>query len=549
MKKHYLFLAGIIALAAVLRWIGLDGKPLWLDEIMTAVFALGRSYNDMPLNRVFALQDLTKIFSLNPGASCGETAGLVASQSTHPPLFFCLMHAWLKARGVATLGDLAGGMRAIASICGVATCATIYYLGKATFSQRTGLIAAALMAVSPFAVYLSQEARHYTLPLLLISLALTTIVIIQKHLDDRQPAPLHLWLIWGIINALGLWTHYFFLLALVAQIGALGLCQIWRRYFSPGLVFCLLPFLLFVPWYPVLMQHFSRQETDWFIPFEPSWTDSFTPILQTITGWVLMVVALPVENQPLWVAIPAAMLMLGFVGWFIRELINNGHFQYITVNRSLSSKIIIIFTIIVLAELFIIVYILGKDITSAVRYHFIYYPGVCLLLAAGWAAEKPENQRPLVVVLAVGLLSSMFVVSDMAFQKPYQPAIVAKHMNIQPDLPLMVAVGYDTFQDVALGLSFALEVDKLRPSQEIAPTYWGFWDRHDGYHLVWQDLAKLPAFLTTDKLNLWVVAPGLRRRDYPSALVLSQQQINCTIDEAEHYRIGIPYQLYRCGEN
>ena len=546
MKKHYLFLAGIIALAAVLRWVGLDEKPLWLDEIMTAVFGLGRSYNDMPLNRVFPLQDLTRIFSLNPAASCGEIAGLVASQSTHPPLFFCLMHAWLKARGVATLPELASGMRAIACIGGVATCAAIYYLGKAAFAPRIGLVAAAFMAVSPFAVYLSQEARHYTLPLLLICLALTTLIIIQKHLDDRQSVPLKFWLIWATINALGLWTHYFFLLALVAQIGALTFGQIWRRQISPKLVFCLLPFFLFIPWYPVLMEHFTRRETDWFIPFEPSWTDGFAPIFQTIIGWVLMVVALPVENQPLWVAIPAAILMLGFVVWLVRYFIVNRNFYNGISAGSFSSKIIIIFTIIVLAELFIIVYILGKDITSAVRYHFTYYPALCVLLAAGLAAGKPENHRQIIAVIVVGLLSSIFVVSDMAFQKPYQPAIVAKNMNLQPNMPLMVAVGYDTFQDVALGLSFALEVEKLRPSQEIAPTYWGFWDRHDGYHLVWENFAQLPELPNINKLNLWVVAPGLRHRDYPPTLLLSQRT-NCTIDENEYYRIGVPYQLYRCG--
>ncbi|GAB4290014.1 MAG: hypothetical protein Fur0025_24660 [Oscillatoriaceae cyanobacterium] len=546
MKKHYLFLAGIIALAAVLRWIGLDAKPLWLDEIMTAVFGLGRSYNDLPLNRVFPLQDLTQIFWLNPAAGCGEIAGLVASQSTHPPLFFCLMHAWLKARGVGTLPDLVWGMRAIASICGVATCAAIYYLGKAAFSPRIGLIAAALMAVSPFAVYLSQEARHYTLPLLLICLALTNLVIIQKHLDDCQSVPLHFWLIWATINALGLWTHYFFLLALAAQIGAFTFCQIWRRHFSSELIFCILPFLLFIPWYPVLIEHFTRQETDWFIPFEPSWTDGLAPIFQTIAGWVLMVVAFPVENQPLWVAIPAAILMLIFVVFLGRYLIKNTAFKYIINTSNLSSEIIIIFTVIVLVELFIIVYILGKDITSAVRYHFIYYPGVCVLLAAGLAKETPENKRTLVAVLAVGLLSSIFVVSDMAFQKPYQPDLVAKNMNIQPDLPLMVAVGYDTFQDVALGLSFALEVKKLRPIQEITPTYWGFWDRHNGYNLVWENLAKLPQLTTGDKLDLWVIAPGLRRRDYPPKLLLSQQ-LNCPIDTNKYYRIGVPYQLYRCG--
>ncbi len=42
-KLHYSALASAIALGAILRLGNLDGKFLWLDEVITAIFSLGRN--------------------------------------------------------------------------------------------------------------------------------------------------------------------------------------------------------------------------------------------------------------------------------------------------------------------------------------------------------------------------------------------------------------------------------------------------------------------------------------------------------------------------
>jgi hypothetical protein len=98
-----------------------------------------------------------------------------------------------------------------------------------------------------------------------------------------------------------------------------------------------------------------------------------------------------------------------------------------------------------------------------------------------------------------------------------------------------------------LGLSFALAIDQLNADipKGTASASFAFLDRKLGYELVWQKLSKLPA-LPAPRLNLWVVAPGLRRLEYPQRLAIAAQT-SCTIDPAEYHRIGIPYQLYRCG--
>jgi hypothetical protein len=109
----------------------------------------------------------------------------------------------------------------------------------------------------------------------------------------------------------------------------------------------------------------------------------------------------------------------------------------------------------------------------------------------------------------------------------------------------MMVVGYDNFQEVALGVSFALAIDQLKSgvSEGTTDASFAFFNRKLGYELVWQKLSKLPA-LSVPRLNLWVVAPGLRRRDYPQQLAVGQT--SCRIDTTEHHRIGVPYQLYRC---
>lgn len=590
LSRHYLIAIAIIVVGAVLRFAQLQAKPLWLDEIMTALFSLGRSYNEVPLDRAIPVTKFADIFTLNSGTTCAKIAETLATESTHPPLFFCLTHEWLsriKQAETDTLQPLICQLRSLSALFGIGAIAAMYGLNRVAFSPQAGLISAAAIAVSPFAVYLSQEARHYSLPMLLITLSLLTLIQIQRDLLRREKVRSHLWILWVIFNTIGLYTHYFYLLALVAQILTLILVPMWQKrkwlkYFiftsnKPNLnphlfktaiaacAFSLLPFILYLPWIPQLLNHFNRPETDWFKPFQPSWTDSITPIFQTFAGWLTMTIAFPVENQPVWIVIPSALLMLIFAVWLVRYLLNNFQLLLTAKGTNFSSLILATFTICVILEYLAIVYLLGKDITSAFRYHFTYYPSICALLGAIlWQSENTRHLSPiqtsfprlrvspsfpLFLVLVVGFLSSLFVVSGFVFQKPYDPHGVVQTMNLEPAAPLMVVVGYENTQEIALGLSFALELDEIRGKTlgETPPTYFALMKRSPHYQQVWQQLSQLQK-LPSSTLNLWIIAPGLRQKEYPPQLALANQRI-CTLDPTQYYRLGIPYQLYRCSSS
>lgn len=568
LSVHYLVLSGIITIGAVLRFWNLDLKPLWLDEVLTALLSLGRPYKDVPLEAVFPLSTLQQLFTLQPDIGWSEIAQGVATQSTHPPLFFCLMHQWLS--WVASIAlPLIWKLRALAALFGVGAIALIYCLNRVAFSPAAGLMGAALMAFSPFGVYLSQEARHYTLPMLLITLALLGFIQIQQALySQRQlPRPV-LWLSWGIINSIGCYVHYFFILAFLAQLLTLIGLMYWRRQMLPRGSFLAVTLVVvgvavsYLPWLSVLLGGFGRQETSWLPKPE-----HLAPFYQTMAGCISMAIALPIEGQPLWIQVPMVLLTIGFGSWVAWQIVRGLKQLLQKQSTHVVTFTLLCFTLCVLLQFIAIIYLLGKDITVAPRYNFVYYPAMCALLGASLTRSRKSQvtsqkfrswllvNRSSLSILLVGILSCVFVVSDLAFQKPYNPQQVAQNMYFEPTTPVMVVMGYKDFQDVALGLSFALAIDKLQlgvsnrstnrhpSSTRAADISFAFFHKESGYELVWKKLSKLQA-LSVSHLNLWVVAPGLKRRDYPQQLLAGQT--SCALDPNHYHRIGIPYQLYRC---
>jgi uncharacterized membrane protein len=567
-QRHYWLLTLILLLGLALRLWHLDSKPLWLDEVLTALFTMGRSYQDVPLNSFFPLTALDSLFTFQPGLSCADITQRITTESVHPPVFFCLLYHWLHWLRPA---NWVWAIRCLPALFGVAAIAAIYWLNRVAFSAKAGLLSAALMAVSPFAVYLSQEARHYTLPMLLITLALAALVQIQQDLLVQKPLRPLIWIGWSLLNILGLYTHYFCILALIAQIVALTGWMLWQRiglrhWIAWGLALTAIG-ISYLPWLPTVISHFSRPETDWLIPYKPDWLDRLEPLYQTLVGWTLMVIALPVEGQPDSIAIPASLLMLGFMLWLGWQLKSGIKHLWQNHSKRPATVLIASFTGCILLQFFAIVYLLDKDLTVVPRYNFIYYPGVCALLAACLTSSDrkakiqtaaPQKQatklKTILPLLLVGLVSSLIVVHGLAFQKSYHPDRVVNDMAFEPDRPLAVVMSYRSPQEVALGLSFALEL-RTRYSNETAdqPVRFAFIDRSEGYSQAWRQLSNLSQPLLPP-LNLWIIAsPGMRTDDYPERLRLNapptpttRPKMNCLVDPDQFHRLGFPYQLFRC---
>ncbi|GAB4380876.1 MAG: hypothetical protein Kow00121_38080 [Elainellaceae cyanobacterium] len=541
-------------------------KPLWLDEVITALISFGQSYQAVPLDTFFPLSTLSQVFAFQE-SSCTQITQTLVTESVHPPLFFCLLHRWL-AWLLPWTDNWVWAMRSLPALLGVGAIAALYRLNRLAFSPAAGLMGAALMAVSPFAIYLSQEARHYTLPMLLITLALVGLVQIQQDLLSPRLRP-WVWMGWSAVNMIGLYTHYFCLLALIAQVGALVGWLLWQRqrlsWHRGGAIALALGSitLSYLPWLPTLIDHFGRPETDWLIPYRPDWQDRIAPLYQTLVNWLLMVIALPVEDQPDDVVVGLGFIGLVFAIWFAWQVYQGFRQLWQQATQRPATVLLLSFTLGVLLQFFAIVYILDKDLTVVPRYSFVYYPGICALLGACLVQPRPPKRSPsssplplpyrsIATVLLASLLSSLLVVQGLVFQKSYYPDRVAQNMGFEPNQPLLVAVTYESLQEVALGLSFALELRKRYSAEAVdAQVRYAFLDRSSGYSSVWQAFRQLKQPLPLP-LNLWVVAsPGMRTKDYPERLRINDpatpnRKAICIVDPEEFNRIGFPYQLFRC---
>jgi len=183
--SRYLQILVLLTLAgAFLRLFQLGAAPLWLDEASTLTFAR---------------EPVTQIWN---SLSSGEF---------NPPLFY-----WLE-RAMLAFGESEAVLRLIPAILGILTIPVFYFVGKEILDRNTGILAAALLAFSPFQIFYSQEARAYAPMLFFYALALFFFLRLLKSWGRRDA------LLFGALSALAFWTHFYaFVPVLALFLFALG---------------------------------------------------------------------------------------------------------------------------------------------------------------------------------------------------------------------------------------------------------------------------------------------------------------------------------------
>ncbi len=222
-------LVTICAIGAVLRIWNLTAESIWWDEAAT----WGQ------VNGAFL-----QIFE--------RTA-----QDNYPPAYNVL--AWVS---VQLLGNTEIGLRLPAAIVGVLTIPLAYALGKVAGGERAGLIAALMMALSPFAIYYSQEARPYSL---LAAASALHLLLLFRAIERPSGAT------YGALTlsaVLLLYTHPYGLFAWISA-GAGYLLALLRhpplrRGFWPIIAAEALAFVLFTPWAYILLGVSKRIVEDGF---------------------------------------------------------------------------------------------------------------------------------------------------------------------------------------------------------------------------------------------------------------------------------------------
>jgi uncharacterized membrane protein len=172
--------AGLLALAAAVRFIGIGSQSFWLDEVVT-------------------WELLQKPF--------GDLLSTVPHSESTPYLYYVL--AWVWAHVV---GDGEAALRSLSALFGIGTVAAVWAAARELVSPRAGLAAAALAALNPFLVWYSQEARAYAL---LALLSAVSFWLFARALARPGDARALAW--WAAASALAVATHYFAAFTIVPE--------------------------------------------------------------------------------------------------------------------------------------------------------------------------------------------------------------------------------------------------------------------------------------------------------------------------------------------
>jgi uncharacterized membrane protein len=296
---HARFLSGyrlasaIAVLALMLRLVNLGPRPLWYDEAFAVLYA------EKPLSTML-YGTITRV------------QGVAAD--VHPLFFYSVLHAWMRAVGQSPVA-----VRSLSVLLGTLTVVLAYVLARRLFDRQVGLAAAAIIAIAPFHIYYSQEARMYAL-LGLAAMGTTYFFVCAWTGASRRD-----WVAFALFGALTLYAHNLGVMFLAS----LDVWVLWAwlrpggarwRNLRPFVLSHLLMFGLFAPWLAVVPSQFGKIQQAYWVE-QPG----LVKLIQTV-----LIFHFGYDNQslPRWLLPLALFFSLLILAMFIFELIR----QYRTVD-------------------------------------------------------------------------------------------------------------------------------------------------------------------------------------------------------------------------
>lgn len=478
------WLLGLFAIALLIRITQLTAKPAWMDEVSTVMFSLGNYSRLIPTDQLISLQQVTRGLQLTPGTTAMDAATNLLAENNHPPAYFMLAHGWMMGfhwlTGRTAEGAYASlwAARSLSALFGALAVPVTYWLAWVSFRDRlTALLCAALMAVSPFSVFLSQEARHYTLAILLVMGSLGCFVLAVQALRQGILLRWRTVLGWVAVNGFGIAVHYFCAIAYLAQAlvllwlllqqcardGGAWRSAFWLRIYAvaAGTAAGILV------WMPVLLHFYGSPQTTYITSSSRSIDFWIRPVAQSVVGWLYALMS-PISRGFSWqwvvvIVVTSAFLLLCYAPWLGWQLGRSLQLQWTqhkapTYHRS---GLLALGGFFVAANLiyFAICYVVGFDITRGHRYTFAYYPSLIVLAGAGLtpflsgqiSARLPGGKRFfgaralngrtfVAVVLLMAFLGTQTIVFNRSHLKFYMAERFVDAMQRSSEYPAILSM-------------------------------------------------------------------------------------------------------------
>lgn len=216
----------------------------------------------------------------------------------HPPLYYWAAKAWTSMFGTNELA-----FRSLSMVFGVIAIVVGFVLLRKLFGRRAAVLGAWFMALSPMFIRYGEEARMYTMVTAIVMLA-TYVLVRATETNARK-----YWILYGVLIALGMWTHYFAALAWLAHWAWRALVlravegrrgkELRRRFFSKEWLWThAIAIGVFAAWAPFMLKQLGIIQMGFWIPAVSAhtFTNYFTNVLfyleqQQVLSWLALLYA------------------------------------------------------------------------------------------------------------------------------------------------------------------------------------------------------------------------------------------------------------------
>lgn len=213
-KFHSLIII-LLVLGIFFRFVNLDKKVFWIDEVHSVVRIVGYTRTEfvqqLSQGQILSIEDLQRYQKLSPERGFSDSIKALGGNPEHSPLYYVLARFWMQGFSSPVIAT-----RSLSAVISLLAFPCLYWLCLELFaSPLTGWIAIALMTVSPFHVLYAQEAREYSL--WAVAILLSSAALLWAIRPSDRKFPISKWVVYATTVALGLYSHLLFLLVILVH--------------------------------------------------------------------------------------------------------------------------------------------------------------------------------------------------------------------------------------------------------------------------------------------------------------------------------------------
>ena len=395
-KKLIALLSLIILLGLFLRVYDIGEESFWIDEAAT-VYTTQQSPSEI-------IEDI--YITTKQAPEYYEGGG-------SPPFYFIVANYWTKLVGLSE-----AKLRLLSAIFGAISIFMVFTIGRMLFEYRTGLIAAFMLAINFMHINYSQEARGYSL---IILLTLFTVYFLINGLNGKKRM---YWVGFTIAGALLIYTHYFgFFILFFEALYVLVFFKQYKNSMKKAIMSAIGTFVLYIPWIPALVRQIADSEKlAWYLGNDIIY--DLARIFVQFNSWLVPDAQTRVALRGIYTSIQnfsiERLFDISLIGWLtivsilaltlmllwhfiIGSFVKNRKLSVFYLKDKNRAFLLMWFVIPILVPIIITIVILTVPVFGFVQYTLFASPAYYMLVAIGISKTK-KYQIALILIVILSLL-------------------------------------------------------------------------------------------------------------------------------------------------